>query len=177
MDLFSWAQTKLQEAAVLMGFVAVVNVSFLSPIVLTEDERYDVRLFIDEGFSSNMEELLDNSVHIGIEYSITIYTPDDRRVQFTIIKDARYDSLHDRYELHSFGPKQHMGSPVNRYASIKKEVENFLQSVRFSVDEESAYSCIAKAAPKIYSFDDPAIEEKLWGTRKPIITFFFSEVR
>lgn len=175
MDLLSWAQSRLHDVAALLGFIAVVNASFLPPEITPKGDYYQVELTLGDAFSSNIEELLDNSVRLGIVYTITVYTKDNRRIRSEIVKEAVYNSLHERYELRSHGRGRHAGPEEEELAAAMDGVKEFLQHVEFRVEKTSAYSCVAEADLEIFSFDDPRLEEQLWSSRTPGITFYFSE--
>ena len=175
MDLLSWAQSRLHDVAALLGFIAVVNVSFLPPDITPKGDYYQVELTLGDAFSSNIEELLDNSVRLGIVYSITVYTKDNRRIRSEIVKEAVYNSLYERYELRSHGRGRHAGPRTEDKSNTMEGVKEFLQHVQFRVEKASAYSCVAEAGLEIFSFDDPRLEEQLWSSRTPGITFYFSD--
>ena len=177
MDIFSLAQTKINEAAVLLGFVAVVQVAFLSPAITDSDEYYHVDLAIEDITTSGVTDLLRNSVHLGIEYSITYYTNQDRRYRFTLLKEARYNSLQEHFELKSSGRERFTGPSFEGNVDSLEEVLDFLRKVRFKVRKEVAYSCVVKGALRVFNVDDPELEGNLWGNRKPAITFYFSDYK
>jgi hypothetical protein len=174
MDLLFWAQSKLHDVAALLGFIAVVNVSFLPPAVTPAGNFYQVELTLDDAVSPDIEELLDNSVRLGIVYTITVYTKDNRRVRSEIVKEAVYNSLHERYELRSYGRGKYAEPDEDKLAVTQAGAGTFLQTVSFRVRRSSSYSCVAEAGLKIFSFDDPKLEEQLWSSRTPGITFYFS---
>ena len=177
MDIFSWAQTKINEAAVLLGFVAVVQVVFLSPTITERGEYYHIDLAIEDVASSGVIELLENSVHLGIEYTVTYYTTEDRRYRFTVLKEVKYNSLQKRFELRSSGWERFTGPPFKDTAESSDKVLDFLRKVRFKVKKEAAYSCVVKGSLKVFNVDDPELEGNPWGNRKPAITFYFSDYK
>ena len=175
MDIFSWLQSKLNETAVLLGFVAVVQVSFLSPTITEQGQYYVVDLALEDLSSAGIMDLLDNSVHLGIEYSVGIYRTDNRRQRFTLLKEARYNSLNRQFEMKRSGHQRYGILPYEGTTNSEDEVLEFLSKIRFKVRKEYAYSTVVKAALRVFNVDDPELEGNLWGNRKPAITFYFKE--
>lgn len=175
MDIFSWAQQKIEEAAVFLGFLTVAAVSFLQPVITESRDQYSVAFEIEGAYTERIDELIENSVHLGIVYTGTVYRTDNTRRTFSITRSVVYQSLHDRYMLMTTvagGGNQPFSD--KSFTRSKDEVIRHLQHFSLTVDRVRAYSCVVTANIKVLGIDSESFEEKLWDRQEPGITFYFN---
>ena len=169
MDILSWAQEKIEEAAVFLGFVAVAAVSFLQPLIQENPDFYTVTIRIEGGYTERMDELVDNSVHLGIIYTGTVYRTDNTRRTFSVSRSVMYQSLHDRYLLLTTTDEH----TDKRFTKNKADVIRHLQSFTLEAEKDRAYSCAVSANIKVFNIDSEDLEERLWERQEPGMTFYF----